>query len=102
MERFVLTRRTKQIIQMTTLMMKIKDNRLTVSVAGMPPVLIYRATTGCVEESRITRRRKSSITLCERAARGLARARRMMMSPSSFSKSKTAPPVMERTPRYNR
>jgi sigma-B regulation protein RsbU (phosphoserine phosphatase) len=35
---------------MAMTMMKIKDNNLVVSIAGMPPLLVYRALTGEVEE----------------------------------------------------
>lgn len=35
---------------MAMTMMKIKDNNLIVSIAGMPPLLVYRAATGEVEE----------------------------------------------------
>ncbi|MDQ4123084.1 MAG: SpoIIE family protein phosphatase [Acidobacteriota bacterium] len=35
---------------MAMAMLKIRDNRVTMSVAGMPPMLIYRAATGEIEE----------------------------------------------------
>src|SRR4028118_1792609 len=35
---------------MAMAMLKIRDNRVTISVAGMPPMLIYRAETGEIEE----------------------------------------------------
>ncbi len=35
---------------MAMTMVKIRDNQLSVSIAGMPSVLIYRALSGCVEE----------------------------------------------------
>jgi len=38
---------------MAMTMMKIKDNRLTISCAGMPPVLLYHAATKSVEEIAI-------------------------------------------------
>ncbi len=38
---------------MAMLIVKVKDNQLSVSIAGMPPVLIYRALTGTVEEIAI-------------------------------------------------
>lgn len=37
-------------LYMAMTMLKVKDGRLSVSVAGMPPLLIYRAATGQVEE----------------------------------------------------
>jgi sigma-B regulation protein RsbU (phosphoserine phosphatase) len=46
----VLKRMNLRSLYMAMMMMKIKDNQLRVSVAGMPPLLIYRAATRCVEE----------------------------------------------------
>ena len=37
-------------LYMTMLLVKIKDKKLTASAAGMPPVLIYRAATGKMDE----------------------------------------------------
>jgi len=50
----VLKRMNLRSLYMAMMIMKIKDNRLTVSVAGMPPVLLYRAATGCVEQLALT------------------------------------------------
>ncbi len=50
----VLKRMNLRSLYMAMMIMKIKDNQLTVSVAGMPPMLIYRAATGCVEELALT------------------------------------------------
>src|SRR5262249_31657701 len=38
---------------MAMTMVKVKDNKLSVSIAGMPPVLIFRAASGAVEEIAI-------------------------------------------------
>lgn len=40
-------------LYMAMTLLKVKDQRLLVSVAGMPPMLIYRAATGRVEEVAI-------------------------------------------------
>jgi len=40
-------------LYMAMIMIKVKDNRLTISIAGMPPALLYRATSGTVEEIAI-------------------------------------------------
>lgn len=37
-------------LYMAMTMVKIKDGHLTISMAGMPPALVYRAATRCVEE----------------------------------------------------
>ncbi|MFN2455422.1 MAG: GAF domain-containing SpoIIE family protein phosphatase [Pyrinomonadaceae bacterium] len=50
----VLKRMNLRSLYMAMMMMKIKDNHLKVSVAGMPPLLIYRAATKCVEELALT------------------------------------------------
>lgn len=47
---------------MAMTMVKVKGLRLTVSIAGMPPVLIYRAATGVVEEIAISAMPLGSIT----------------------------------------
>lgn len=47
---------------MSMTMLKVKDNQLTVSMAGMPPVLIYRAASGMVEEIAIRGMPLGSIT----------------------------------------
>jgi serine phosphatase RsbU (regulator of sigma subunit) len=47
---------------MAMAMLKIRDNRVTISVAGMPPMLIYRAETGEIEEIAIRAIPLGSIT----------------------------------------
>jgi len=41
-------------LYMSLMLARIEDGRITLSSAGMPPVLIHRAATGSVEEFRIT------------------------------------------------
>ncbi|MEP7271911.1 MAG: SpoIIE family protein phosphatase [Acidobacteriota bacterium] len=47
---------------MAMTMVKVKNGKLTVSIAGMPPVLIYRAASGSVEEIAIGAMPLGSIT----------------------------------------
>src|SRR5262249_35131582 len=49
----VLKRMNLRSLFMAMTIIKVKGERLTVGIAGMPPVLIYRASSGSVEEIAI-------------------------------------------------
>jgi serine phosphatase RsbU (regulator of sigma subunit) len=57
---------------MAMTMVKVKGNQLTVSITGMPPVLVYRAASGDVEEIALRAIPLGSLTSCQYKQQKLA------------------------------